>query len=125
MLDARYLVYAVIAIAVIIGSQAVFQYFSGSRSYRRSVNSRLNIIDRNDTRSESLVELRLRRSLSAEGRYVLPIIWLNRLVMQSGASMNAKKMLTLMFVAAFAISAGMYVVSKNVLLASALALTIG
>src|SRR5215467_9632907 len=102
MLDARYLAYAVIAIAVIIGSQAGFQYFSGSRSYRRSVNSRLNIIDKSDTRSESsLAELRLRRSLSAEGRYVLPIIWLNRLVMQSGISMNAKKILMLMFIATF------------------------
>jgi len=125
MLDARYLAYAVIAIAVIIGSQAGFQYFSGSRSYRRSVNSRLNIIDKSDTRSKSLAELRLKRSLSAEGRYVLPIIWLNRLVMQSGVSMNAKKILMLMFIATFAICAVMYALSKDALLASALALTVG
>jgi tight adherence protein B len=124
MLDARYLIYAMIAIAVMIGAQAVFQYLSSSRSYRRSVNGRLNIIDKSGN-SESLAQLRTRRSLSAEGRYILPIIWFNRLVMQSGVSMNAKTLLVLMLLGAIAIFAGMCAVSKDVLLASASALVVG
>jgi tight adherence protein B len=125
MIDARYLVYAMIAIAVMMGAQATFQYFSNFRSYRRSVNKRLGIIDKSGTRSDSLAELRLRRSLSAEGRYILPFIWFNRLVMQSGVSMNAKKLLMLMSVLAVATYAGVYAFSGGALLASALALVVG
>jgi tight adherence protein B len=124
MLDARYLVYAVIAIAVIIGAQAVFQYLSSSRSYRRSINSRLHIIDKSGN-SASLAELRIRRSLSEEGRYILPIIWFNRLVMQSGVSINAKTILVLMLAGTIAICGGAYAVTRNGLLASALALVVG
>ena len=125
MIDARYLVYAMIAIAVMTGAQAAFQYLSSLRSYRRNVNNRLNITDKSGTRSDSLVELRLRRSLSAEGRYILPVIWLNRLVMQSGISVNAKTLLIVMFIAAAVIGAGTYIFSGGIFVASALALVIG
>src|SRR5262245_22175911 len=97
MMDIRYLIYAMIAVAVVIGAEAAFQYFSNTRSYRRSVNSRLNIIGRIGDTKDSLVELRRRRSLSPEGRFIVPIIWLNRLVMQSGVSINAKTLIILMF----------------------------
>jgi len=125
MIDARYLVYAMIAIAVMTGAQAAFQYLSSLRSYRRNVNNRLNIADKSGIRSDSLVELRLRRSLSAEGRYILPVIWLNRLVMQSGISVNAKTLLIVMFIAAAVIGAGTYIFSGGIFVASALALVIG
>jgi len=125
MIDARYLVYAMIAIAVMMGAQAAFQYLSSLRSYRRNVNNRLNIADKSGIRSDSLVELRLRRSLSAEGRYILPVIWLNRLVMQSGISVNAKTLLIVMFIAAAVIGAGTYIFSGGIFVASALALVIG
>lgn len=125
MIDARYLVYAMIAIAVMMGAQAAFQYLSSLRSYRRNVNNRLNIADKSGTRSDSLVELRSRRSLSAEGRYILPVIWLNRLVMQSGISVNAKTLLIVMFIAAAVIGAGTYIFSGGIFVASALALVIG
>jgi len=125
MIDARYLVYAMIAIAVMMGAQAAFQYLSSLRSYRRNVNNRLNIADKSGIRSDSLVELRLRRSLSAEGRYILPVIWLNRLVMQSGISVNAKTLLVVMFIAAAVIGAGTYIFSGGIFVASALALVIG
>src|SRR5262245_66157018 len=125
MIDLRYLIYALIAVAVAIGAQATLQYFSSSRSYRRSVNSRLKISGKITDAKDSLVELRRRRSLSAEGRYILPIIWLNRLVMQSGVGINAKHLLMLMSGLAFATYAAIYILEKGLVLSSAAALVIG
>jgi tight adherence protein B len=125
MIDARYLIYAMIAAAVVVGAEAAFQYLTNSRSYRRSVNSRLKVIDRIGDRKDSLLELRRRRSLSAEGRYILPIIWLNRLVMQSGISINAKTLVKLMFGGAVVIFAASYILERGLVFGGALALVIG
>jgi tight adherence protein B len=125
MIDARYLIYAMIAAAVVVGAEAAFQYLTNSRSYRRSVNSRLKVIDRIGDRKDSLLELRRRRSLSAEGRYILPIIWLNRLVMQSGVSINAKTLVKLMFGGAVVIFAASYILERGLVFGGALALVIG
>jgi tight adherence protein B len=125
MIDVRYLIYAMIAVAVVIGAEAAFQYLSNTRSYRRSVNSRLKIIGKIGDKKDSLVELRRRRSLSPEGRYILPIIWLNRLVMQSGVSINAKTLLMLMFGMAIASCVAAYVLDWGLVFGGALALVIG
>jgi tight adherence protein B len=69
--------------------------------------------------------LRRRRSLSSEGRYILPVIWLNRLVMQSGVSINAKTLLILMFVIVVATFAGAYILERGLVFSSVLALVIG
>src|SRR5262245_50791835 len=125
MIDFRYLIYAMVAAAVVMGAEAIFQYVSNSRSYRRSVNSRLKISGQIGDAKDSLVELRRKRSLSPEGRYILPIIWLNRLVMQSGVSVNAKTLLMLMFDMGVAAFVAMYILERGVVFGSALALAIG
>jgi tight adherence protein B len=125
MTDVHYLFYAMIAIAVVMGAQAAFQYLSGTRSYRRSVNRRLKIISQIGERQDSLVELRRRRSLSPEGRYILPIIWLNRLVMQSGVGINAKRLLMLMFGLAVASYVAAYILKWGLVFSGAFALVIG
>src|SRR5262245_33230636 len=122
MIDLRYLIYALIAVTVAISAQATFQYFSSSRSYRRSVNNRLKISGKIIGAKDALVELRRRRSLSPEGRYILPIIWLNRLVMQSGISFNAKHLIMLMFGLAVATYAVTYLLGNGLVLSSALVL---
>jgi tight adherence protein B len=125
MTDVHYLFYAMIAIAVVMGAQAAFQYLSGTRSYRRSVNRRLKIISQIGERQDSLVELRRRRSLSPEGRYILPIIWLNRLVMQSGVGINAKRLLMLMFGLVVASYVAAYILKWGLVFSGAFALVIG
>jgi tight adherence protein B len=125
MINVGYLIYALIAVAVVMGAQAAFQYLSTTRSYRRSVNSRLKIIGQIGDTKDSLVELRRRRSLSPEGRYILPIIWLNRLVMQSGVGIDAKSLLILMFGMAATAFVAMYILGKGLVFSSALALVIG
>src|SRR5262249_30865767 len=125
MIDVRYLIYAMIAAAVVMGAQATLQYLSNTRSYRRSVNSRLEIVGKSGKTKDSLLELRRRRSLSPEGRYILPIIWLNRLVMQSGVSLNAKTFLMLMFGVAVTSWLATYMVGRSLIFSSALSLIIG
>ena len=125
MIDLRYLIYVMIALAVVIGAQAALQYFSSSKSYRRRVNSRLEIVKQRGDRSDSLLELRRRRSLSAEGQYILPVIWFNRLVMQSGVSVNAKTLLMLLLGVAIVIFATTYVIFQDSLFAGITALVLG
>jgi tight adherence protein B len=125
MLDVRYLIYVILALAVVVGTQAALQHFSSFHSYRRKVNSRLKIVDQSYNSSDSLIELRRRRSLSAEGTYVLPIIWLNRLVMQSGVRVNARTFLVFMCGAAVIICAAIYFFSREALLACAIGVLLG
>src|SRR5262245_66501464 len=119
MIDFRYLIYAMVAAAVVMGAEAIFQYVSNSRSYRRSVNSRLKISGQIGDAKDALVELRRRRSLSPEGRYILPIIWLNRLVVQSGVSINAKTLLMLMLAMAAASGVATSILEGGVVFGSA------
>jgi tight adherence protein B len=126
MANLPYLIYAMIAVAVVIGAQAIYQYLSSSRSYRRSVNSRLKIGGQIGDAKASLVELRRKRSLSPEGRYILPIIWLNRLVMQSGVSVDARSMLVLMAgLAAATFVATHYILGRGLMFSCVMALLLG
>jgi tight adherence protein B len=126
MINLQYLIYAMIAVAVAIGAQATYQYLSSSRSYRRSVNSRLKISGQIGDVKTALAELRRKRSLSPEGQYILPIIWLNRLVMQSGVSIDARSMLVLMFgLAATTYAATHYILGRGLIFSCAMALVLG
>src|SRR5262249_464417 len=90
-----------------------------------SVNSRLKIVDQIGGGKDSLVELRRRRSLSPEGRYILPIIWFNRLVMQSGVSINAKLLLMLMVGLTIASYVAAYNLNWGLVFSGVLAIVIG
>jgi tight adherence protein B len=50
----------------------------------RKVNTRLKMMDKSGDQHEVLVQLRRDRGLTSEGSYKLPLIWFNRLVLQSG-----------------------------------------
>jgi tight adherence protein B len=125
MVDVRYLIYAMVGVAVALGAEAAFKFLSSSRSYRQSVNGRLRVLDRTNDRTASLVELRRQRSLSAEGRYILPVIWLNRLVMQSGVRLHAQTWIVVMLGLTATTWTLSYVLEWNMVLSAVLALIIG
>ena len=64
----------------------LFLHVFRQSTYRRQINKRLVPSDRLDRSVEHLAALRRRRSLTADGDYTLPIIWLNRLILQSGVT---------------------------------------
>jgi tight adherence protein B len=125
-LNSPYLFYAVIALAVIFAIEAVYLTFSHRFSYRRQTNTRLAAMEGKQTREQVLIELRRQRGLSTEGRYLLPVVWLNRLVLQSGSKLGLTKLLLIcLFLSACVFIVVAYVLKENVLLSVLAAVAVG
>lgn len=83
-------------IAAFIAFSTLFMYVQNNSSYRRSVNRRLSLDNGfGDSVSsiEQLLDFRRQRSLSSDGQYVLPLVWLNRLILQSGITLGISVLL--------------------------------
>lgn len=80
-----------IGAAVFLAMEAAYLSISRRRSYTRQVNDRLKTLDQAESQADVLVLLRRARGLSADGRFVLPIIWFNRLAVQSGVASGKLK----------------------------------
>jgi tight adherence protein B len=96
-------IYILFGAAVFLGVEATYMAIAKRSSYVRKVNSRLKLLDTAQDQHDVLVQLRRDRGLTSEGRYRLPIIWFNQLVLQSGLRMGIWKLagvMTLMAVAA-------------------------
>jgi tight adherence protein B len=92
-LDPVVLVYALAAGSVILFVEAIYLIFFSSTSYRKRINRRLRLMDGQPDRESILVQLRRERGLTSGGLYALPVLSLNRLVLQSGLSMGLPKFL--------------------------------
>ena len=64
---------------------------STTRSYRKNVNRRLKLLDDQPDRESMLVQLRRERGLTSGGDYRLPLVALNRLILQSGLTLGIGK----------------------------------
>jgi len=84
-----YLVFALIFAAYFLALEAIFLGFSRRASLRGAVQKRLANKKQpaNNQRTE-LIRQRQRRSLSPDGDYIMPTIWLNRLIAQSGVKLG-------------------------------------
>jgi len=98
-------IYILFGIAVFLGVEAVYLAIAKRTSYVRKVNTRLKLLDAAQDQHDVLVQLRRDRGLTSEGRYRLPIIWFNRLVLQSGLRMGIWKLAAVMAATAVAASA--------------------
>jgi len=83
-------------IGTFVTAEALLLFFRSRRRQSSMINGRLQMLARSNDQKAVLVELRRFRGLAADGSYSLPIASLNRLIMQSGASMPILR-LTLMF----------------------------
>ena len=92
-IDPLYIIYALVAGSAILGFEAVYLVFFGASSYRNKINRRLRLMDDTPDRESILVQLRRERGLTATGLYSLPVLSLNRLVLQSGLTMGLPKFL--------------------------------
>jgi tight adherence protein B len=93
-------------VSVLLGMNALALIIGSRRSFRRQVSKRLSSISALDTSQKDLVRIRRGRSLSADGNYILPIISLNQLILQSGVTVGLFGILGTMlclFTAAFLI----------------------
>ena len=91
-IDTVYFVYLFVALAAGLLFEAVYLLFFTSRSYRKNVNRRLQLLEAADDRQAMLAQLRRERGLTMSGDYRLPLIALNRLILQSGLVMGIGKL---------------------------------
>jgi tight adherence protein B len=84
-----YVVLALVFIAFFLAFEAVFLGVAGRSSARSDLRRRLSKRDQAVEPHAALVKTRQQRSLSPQGDYTMPMIWLNRLIVQSGVTWGA------------------------------------
>ena len=87
-LDPVYVVYALAAASAVLFVQAIHLLLAPGSSYRKNVNRRLRLLSDTPDRESILIQLRRERGLSGSGLYSLPLVALNRLILQSGLTLG-------------------------------------
>jgi tight adherence protein B len=87
-----HVVYLFTALAAGLFFEGIYLLFFTTRSYRKNVNRRLRLMENQPDREGMLVQLRRERGLSNAGDYRLPLVALNRLILQSGLSIGIGKL---------------------------------
>lgn len=87
-IDPVYVIYLFVALAAGLFVEGIYLLFFSTRSYRKNVNRRLRLMHNQPDRESVLVQLRRERGLSTTGDYRLPLIALNRLILQSGLKLG-------------------------------------
>ena len=90
-LDPIYVIYLFVALAAGLFVEGIYLLFFNTRSYRKNINRRLKLLDNQPDREGVLVQLRRERGLSTTGDYRLPLVAINRLILQSGLSLGLGK----------------------------------
>lgn len=81
------------AISVVLVAEAIYLLFFSAASYRSNVNRRLRILGDSTDRQSILLQLRRERGLTGGGDFRLPLVALNRLILQSGLSIGFGKLM--------------------------------
>jgi tight adherence protein B len=81
-------IYLFVALAAGLFAEGIYLLAFNTRSYRKNVNRRLKLLDHQPDRESVLVQLRRERGLTAGGDYRLPLVALNRLILQSGLKLG-------------------------------------
>jgi tight adherence protein B len=95
-LDPLLVFYGLAVIAAVLVVEAVYLLFHNNSDYRTRINRRLQISKKEGDREKVLVQLRRERGLSADGDGVLPVAALNRLIIQSGITMTAGRLVPIL-----------------------------
>jgi tight adherence protein B len=121
----RYGPMVAVAAAVFLALEALFLMWSQSRRREGRINARLRVKSGAVDGRAALVALRRRRGLTADGRYELPLIAFNRLVMQSGLAIPVWRLLLLMSAAAAVVAVLTYSLTRAIPLAALAAAFVG
>ncbi len=90
-----YFFYLLIGLSAAMFAEGGYLLLYNNASYRKNLNRRLKVLDAKPDRESVLVQLRRERGLTASGDFRLPLIHLNRLVLQSGLTMGFSRLLML------------------------------
>jgi tight adherence protein B len=120
-----YLFYILIGLSAAMFAEGVYLLVYNNASYRKNINRRLKVMSDKSDRESVLVQLRRERGLTSSGEYRLPIVSLNRLLLQSGLTMGFGRLILVIVVAATAAFTGVFVFKGSVLYAFLAALFCG
>jgi tight adherence protein B len=101
--DESHLFYLFAAASVVLVVEAVYLLFFSAASYRSRVNRRLRLMQDSVDRQSILIQLRRERGLTGGGDFKLPLVYLNRLILQSGLSIGIGKLAMLIGIGAVAV----------------------
>ena len=113
-IDPTYVVYAFAVVAAILFGEGVYLLFFSAASYRNRINRRLALLNETVDRQSILVELRRERGLTTSGDFRLPMLSLNRLIVQSGVSMGLSRIGLLAGIAALFSLAGVIFLRNSI-----------
>jgi tight adherence protein B len=103
--DPVYLIYLLIGVSAAMFAEGIYLLFYNKASYRNNINRRLKVMDDKPDREGVLVQLRRERGLTSGGEYRLPLLNLNKLVLQSGLTFGFGRLVLIIIIgmiAAFA-----------------------
>ena len=120
-----YLFYILIGLSAAMFAEGVYLLVYNNASYRKNINRRLKVMSDKSDRESVLVQLRRERGLTSSGEYRLPIVSLNRLLLQSGLTMGFGRLILVIVVAATAAFTGVFIFKGSVLYAFLAALFCG
>ena len=123
-IDPLYVIYGFAAISAILFAEGVYLLFFSTASYRSRINRRLALLSDTPDRQNILVQLRRERGLTSGGDFKLPIVSLNRLIMQSGLSIGLTRLTVFSGIGIVAAFAALLVLRGNVIEAGLEALAI-
>jgi tight adherence protein B len=113
--DSIYLVYLLIGVSAALFAEGAYLLFFSARAYRKNVNRRLRLMADEPNRENLLIQLRRERGLTAGGDFRLPLVALNRLIVQSGVSVGLSRVALFAAIAAALAFGAMFFFRGNVL----------
>jgi tight adherence protein B len=113
-IDPTYAIYAFAVVSAILFGEGVYLLFFSAASYRNRINRRLALLNDTVDRQSILVELRRERGLSTGGDFRLPVVSLNRLIVQSGVSMGLSRIGLFAGIAAFVTLVAVIVLRQSI-----------
>jgi tight adherence protein B len=119
------LFYLLIGLSAAMFAEGAYLLFYRKASYRKNINRRIKVVDDKADRESVLVQLRRERGLTAGGDYRLPLLNLNRLILQSGLTVGINRLILFIVIGMIAAFAGTYTFDGGLLHAALAALFCG
>jgi tight adherence protein B len=120
-----YLIYLLVGVSAAMFAEGVYLLFFNKASYRTNINRRLKVMDHKPDRESVLVQLRRERGLTSGGEYRLPLVNLNRLVLQSGLTIGFGRLIVVIAIGMIGAFAATMVFEGHLLHAAGAALFSG
>jgi tight adherence protein B len=123
--DPVYVIYVLVGLAAALLVEGVYLLFFTRASYRKNINRRLQLAGTTPDQQSVLIQLRRERGLTGGGDFKLPLLGLNRLMLQSGVTIGWTKLSLIALLLAAATFGGMAMFHWPLKQAAGAALAIG